>query len=100
MDLREKARCAPEAARAGLVVGYVVSRLREVLLLEDDSAVHARSRFEELGVDSKQAVELKEELEQALGCALETTLLFDYPTPEALANYVVASVLFDNPPSD
>jgi myxalamid-type polyketide synthase MxaB len=39
-------------------------------------------------MDSAQAVALSAELEDGLGCKLPSTLLFDYPTLEALMNYL------------
>lgn len=65
----------------------------------DGNELHPRSRFEHLGVDSKRALEFKELLEEELGCPLRTTLLFDYPSPESLAAYVV-SVAFGSTEGD
>jgi acyl carrier protein len=88
--LRDRLAAAPAAARERLLVEFLVRRLRSELGMEDDDPlVHPRSRFEDLGIDSKRALELKEMLEMELGCALRTTLLFDYPTPESLAGHLV-----------
>lgn len=45
--------------------------------------------FADMGVDSMMSVELKKQLEAALGVALPLTVAFDYPTIESLANYLV-----------
>jgi len=71
-----------------MVVSFILQMLRDELGLEEGE-IHPRSRFEALGVDSKRALEFKELLEDELGCALRTTLLFDYPTPESMGTHVV-----------
>ena len=45
--------------------------------------------FESYGLDSESAVVLSGELQDWLKCDLEPTLLFDYPTIEAVADYIV-----------
>ncbi len=47
----------------------------------------------ELGLDSLIAVELRNLLVSSLKAELPATLLFDYPTITALANYLLSEVL-------
>jgi acyl carrier protein len=91
--LRDQLLDAPAAIRRSMLVDFILSRLKEALDIGEHERICARVRFEELGVDSKRALEFKEFLEQEFGCALRTTLLFDYPTPEALAGHMVKDIL-------
>jgi acyl carrier protein len=82
---------APPVVRRRVLVDFITGQLKEELGAGDD--IHPRSRFEEMGIDSKRALEFKEFLEQEFQCSLRTTLLFDYPTPERLAGFIIDDVL-------
>lgn len=97
--LRMELEQAPPEERLSLLTRQIQTLIAKVLGLESPELVQPRERLFDLGLDSLMAVELKSRLESGLGCALRSTLIFDYPTPEALANYLSAEVLFPETPS-
>ncbi|MEV6569187.1 type I polyketide synthase, partial [Streptomyces kronopolitis] len=58
-------------------------------------AVDTTRTFQELGTDSLTAVELRNTLSTAVTLPLSPTLVFDYPTPPALARHLRAELLGD-----
>ena len=50
--------------------------------------IDADAAFQDLGFDSLTAVELRNRLKTATGLAFSPALIFDYPTPAALAEHV------------
>ncbi|WP_235445405.1 type I polyketide synthase [Streptomyces sioyaensis] len=58
-------------------------------------AVETTRTFQELGTDSLTAVELRNTLSTAVALPLSPTLVFDYPTPTALARHLRAELLGD-----
>lgn len=55
-------------------------------------AVPAERAFQEMGFDSMTAVELRNRLIAASGARLAAAVVFDHPTPEALAEHLLGEV--------
>jgi len=87
-------RHAPVTRRRDMVADLVSAELALVLRL-DPSRLDRRRRVLEFGVDSLMAVDFRSRLaaRMALPRALPATLIFDYPTIDAIAGYVTADVL-------
>ncbi|MFI9011480.1 type I polyketide synthase [Actinosynnema sp. NPDC053489] len=89
------ARVAP-AERGKAVLDLVRAEVARVLDHPDPVGVDVRRGFKELGLDSLTSVELRNRLNRASGLRLSPTAIFNYPTPQALAEHVLAE-LFPDP---
>lgn len=80
---------APEK-RKDFLIDVVCRYLRRACQLDEGDVIDPKQGFFDSGVDSLLAVEIKQILQQDLGIKLSSTLLFDYPTPLALAAHLFA----------
>ncbi|MGW7126102.1 type I polyketide synthase, partial [Streptomyces sp. NPDC054901] len=87
-ELRERLSALSPAARDESLLELVCAYVAGVLGFAGPEAVDPARSFNEVGFDSLTAVELRNRLGAATGVRLPATLVFDYPTPTALVEYL------------
>ena len=85
-------RDSSPAERHRIAMELVRSQAATVLGHEGAASVPASVPFSDLGIDSLTAVEIRNRLTAATGTPLPPTLVFDCPTPTALAEFLVTEV--------
>ncbi|GGK79066.1 hypothetical protein GCM10012284_11330 [Mangrovihabitans endophyticus] len=90
--LRQRLTGLPEADRRRELLTVVREQVAAILGFTDAEAVTPKQPFKDLGIDSLTAVEVRNRLSTAAGFRLPSTLVFDYPTPQALAEFLRAAV--------
>ncbi|MFE5792308.1 SDR family NAD(P)-dependent oxidoreductase [Streptomyces sp. NPDC056503] len=95
-SLRQQLLALPEEQRHATLVGLVRQHVAAVLGYAGGETVDPDRAFRELGFDSLTAVDLRNALGPVTGLTLPATLVFDYPTPTALTEYLRSELLGDD----
>jgi polyketide synthase 12 len=83
---------APQSEWDTLTLKLIKEHIAAVLGHDSPDAIDTHRNFKETGFDSLAAVELRNRLNTATGLRLPATLIFDYPTPQAVAGRVRAEI--------
>jgi NAD(P)-dependent dehydrogenase (short-subunit alcohol dehydrogenase family) len=82
------------ADRQDLLSARIQSEVSRVLKFAPSQLPDLHQGFFDMGMDSLMAVELKNRLEIILGRSFPATLVFEHPTIDSLARYLIGQVLF------
>ena len=93
--LVERLRDLPPADRAEHLLDLVCGQTAAVLGHGRPIDIEPEQAFNTIGFDSLTAIELRNRLNTATGTRLPATLVFDYPTPAALADHLQSTLLPD-----
>lgn len=83
----------PSSARREVLTAHVRELVAKTLGFREPEKIELGQRLFDLGLDSLMAIELRSYLQKSLECNLRSTLLFDYPTLEAIVDYLAIEVL-------
>jgi acyl transferase domain-containing protein/D-arabinose 1-dehydrogenase-like Zn-dependent alcohol dehydrogenase/acyl carrier protein len=90
--LVERLTAAPAQQRRKLVLDFVRTTVADVTRV-DVAEIREEAGFFDLGMDSLMAIELRRQLEQAVGSELPATLAMDHPRLSDVADYLLGDVL-------
>ncbi|MEB3981852.1 acyltransferase domain-containing protein [Mycobacterium sp. 663a-19] len=96
----ERLRALPPGEQLRQLLELVCLHAAAVLGHPGGDHIDTERAFEDLGFESLTGVELRNRLTTETGLALPRTLIFDYPTPAALAAYLRHLLLGDREASD
>ncbi|WP_414085329.1 type I polyketide synthase [Streptomyces asiaticus] len=83
----------PRSEREDVLLELVTDHAGAVLGHTESDAIAPDRAFSDIGFDSLTAVELRNRLNAATGLRLPATLVFDYPTPTAVARHILGEVM-------
>ncbi|HET7418181.1 MAG TPA: SDR family NAD(P)-dependent oxidoreductase [Solirubrobacterales bacterium] len=91
-SLARRLATVPKGERGEIVLTVVREHAAAILGHGSPKAIDPGANFKDLGFDSLGAVEMRNRLAQATGVQLDATVVFDRPTPEAIAAYLLEQV--------
>ncbi|MDI5968594.1 SDR family NAD(P)-dependent oxidoreductase [Streptomyces sp. SL13] len=88
VSMAQRLAAVPEEERVAMLLDVVRGHIASVLRRADPAQIDPDRALTELGFDSLMSVELRNKLSEYSPSRLPMTLVFDHPTPNALARYL------------
>lgn len=85
----------PLSERARLLEWLIEGEFRDWLQIDSSEAMPRNESFFTLGVTSLGVVEMRERLDAALGCRIDTAVFYNKPTIRHLASHLRENMLTD-----
>ncbi|MEV6280268.1 type I polyketide synthase [Nocardia sp. NPDC051832] len=92
VGLRQRLAGLAPAEQQAVVLDAVRGQIAAVLGHDSGAAIDADRNFRDLGFDSLTAVETRNRLNAVTGLRLPATLIFDYPTTDAVTGHILAQL--------
>jgi acyl transferase domain-containing protein/acyl-CoA synthetase (AMP-forming)/AMP-acid ligase II/surfactin synthase thioesterase subunit len=96
----ERIRSLPPGEAREALLALARQQLSSVMLLQNPGAVDVNQRFNFLGMDSLMAIAFAARLENLLELKLPTTLAYNYPTLQAVADHLYEQIRGEAPPPE
>ncbi|MGW0860646.1 beta-ketoacyl synthase N-terminal-like domain-containing protein, partial [Streptomyces sp. NPDC002690] len=94
-QLESRLRAVDAAGRRRILIDLVASAVAAVLGYADAAAVGPAVAFKDLGLDSLGGINVRNRLQTASGVTLPASLVFDYPNPTVLAEFLLDRLMPD-----
>jgi NADPH:quinone reductase-like Zn-dependent oxidoreductase/NAD(P)-dependent dehydrogenase (short-subunit alcohol dehydrogenase family)/acyl carrier protein len=95
-DVVARLHAVSPTERHPLLVALVQGQAADILGHSQSDSVRPEAAFKDIGFDSLTAVELRNQLTTITGLRLPSTLIFDFPTPAALAGRMESLLFADD----
>ncbi len=92
-ELLQQLTAASAKQRRVILTTHIQQNVATVLGRDLSQTIDLQLGFFDMGMDSLMTLELKNRLQGSLGQTLPSTLLFEYPTIEALVGYLIDELL-------
>lgn len=79
------------------IPAFVAATVRKVLALGADQPLDQTRSLQQMGMDSLLAVELRNRFASAFGLSLSVSLMFDYPTVDAVTAFLSTQIALSRP---
>ena len=91
-DFRQTLLENPVERRRGLLADHVTALVAKVMGLDSPHALDPKAGFFHFGMDSLMSVTLQRALSSSLGIEVPASVVFDYPTVEALVGHLATTL--------